>query len=158
MLRQLYPYYKRACRGKKIWKKIRKEYEIDRFTQIVIMPEGEKKLNKTAMEYMPYMLERRSARRAVIIKPKQDIADVFNGYETLKSQYCYLPPGEIENLLHYYEMYVFSPNVSIISYTKPNGNTLYKFIGRKGINTTDAVCLGMYCLRHIPEGTHAYDV
>lgn len=151
MTMKLYPYFKRAYHGKRVWNRIKKKYQFDDSTQLVIMPEDDEELNGIAFHYMPYMMKKRGAKNAIVVRPKGREEEAQATNDSYDARYLYLRQGEIEDLLHYYELYVFTGNISIISLAKPEGNDLHKLIGKNGINEADAVCLGMYALREIPK-------
>lgn len=151
MTARLYPYFKRAYHGKRVWNRIKKKYQFNECTQLVIMPEDDEGLNDIAFHYMPYMMKRRGADKAIVVRRKEKAGESLISHEAYETQYCYLEPNAIYDLIHYYELYIFTRNISIISCTRPNGNTMHKFLGKNGVNEEDLVCLCMYFLRSMPK-------
>ncbi len=151
MIKQIYPYLKRAYAGKRVWRRLKRQFKPGEYTQFVIFPEMDEALNQTAIKYLPNLMERRSSDRVILVctkdnKPKLDAKGL-----PFEVNYSLNSPADIESFLHYYELMIFSKTLSIVSLTKPNGQNLHLFMGVNGIGLDDMVCLAIYGLRKLPE-------
>lgn len=144
-------YLNDAHRGKHIWKKMIHQTGADKKTQIIVMPEHNNELNLTAFRYMKYMMQRRNSDNVIILTDDQWVIDNYLIVKELSPVLVKCTYNQILYLQKYYECFVFSRNISIISLNKPSGNTVYKFIGKNGITYDDVVCLCIYNLRCKPD-------
>ncbi len=131
------------------WRRLRKRYKIDEKTVIVVMDPKNQELNVCAIKYLKYYMKRKCANKALIISEVFDrqVKGLLEQKEYVRTVECHT--RTINALMQYYCYKPFNPQIAWVSLDKPFGNEVYKFIGKKGIDYRDVVCLAVYQLREV---------
>lgn len=136
-----------AWRGRALWTRLRKRYDIDDGAYVVAFVEDDDSLNEVALAHVRDLIADRRARGVVVVTDQAWVAeeagketDGVLGVEVLADR-------EIELLLSFYELYQFTPRLFFVSLTRPYGNRLCQMVGVNGLTLDDLVCLAMYRIR-----------
>jgi hypothetical protein len=136
-----------AWRGRALWTRLRKRYDIDDGSYVVAFIEDDHALNETALAHVQDLIADRRARGVVVVTDQESVAeqagDQANGVVAVEV----LGSREIEHLLSFYELYQFTPRLFFVSLTRPYGNRLSQMVGVNGLTLDDLVCLSMYRIR-----------
>ena len=140
--------------GKVLWDSISNEYEIDGSTVSLFLSGENKKLDKVAVELLPAFVERKKAQKAVIFIAKESQLDL----ELIdKNRYPFptrVVAEDIERLQLLYEYYCFAFNLDNMAFTFLNHchyNLMGRILNETDITEEEAVSLGVYWLRELPE-------
>lgn len=157
MLKEIY----HVLRGYSLWIRLKWKYKIDHHKTVLVLPEDYEKLNYYALAHLENWLNRKSGKEAIILTTERPVADMVKRMRFLfpvQLQIC--SREEIETLYIYYCFDKFFDNIVFLYLNKPSENLMHRVLEETSINEEEAVCLGFYCLRHVPKieepyrGTH----
>jgi hypothetical protein len=136
-----------AWRGRAVWIRLRKRYDIDDGAYVVAFVEDDHALNEVALARIEDLIADRRARGVVVVTDQEWVAEQTGqqtggilGVEVLAER-------DIEYLISFYELYQFTPRLFFVSLTRPSENRLSKMVGVRGLTLEDLVCLSMYRIR-----------
>jgi hypothetical protein len=136
-----------AWRGRALWMRLRKRYDIDNGSYVVAFIEDDHALNETALAHVQDLIADRRARGAVVITDQEWVAEQAGEQVDGVLAVEVLGSRAIEHLLSFYELYQFTPRLFFVSLTRPYGNRLWQMVGVNGLTLDDLVCLSMYRIR-----------
>lgn len=124
------------------------------YKKIVLVLSGENpEVDKYALMYLDYVLERKSAKSVVIYVMNEEMR-IF-AKDNIQTGYKYKIKRLSEKTIDYiYKRYVFNKFYKNIFWTyvdKTPNNLLGRFMRETDINAEDVVCLAIYNLRQIPK-------
>lgn len=136
-----------AWRGRALWMRLRKRYDIDNGAYVVAFVEDDQALNEVALAHVRDLVADRRARGVVVATDQQWVVeraaedpDGILAVEVLANR-------DVESLLSFYELYQFTPRLFFVSLARPYGNRLWQMVGVNGLTLDDLVCLSMYRIR-----------
>lgn len=136
-----------AWRGRALWIRLRKRYDVDNGAYVVAFVEDEDALNQVALAHIQDLIADRRARGVVVVTDQKQVAEQAGEATDGVLAVELLADREIEFLLSFYEMYQFTPRLFFVSLTRPYGNRLCQMVGVNGLTLDDLVCLSMYRIR-----------
>jgi hypothetical protein len=136
-----------AWRGRALWMRLRKRYDVDNGAYVVAFVEDEDALNEVALAHVQDLIADRQARGVVVVTDQKRVAEQAGEAADGVLAVELLADREIEFLLSFYELYQFTPRLFFVSLTRPYGNRLWKMVGVNGLTLDDLVCLSMYRIR-----------
>lgn len=137
----------RAWRGRAVWIRLRKRYDIDNGAYAVAFVEDDHALNQVALAHVEDLIADRRARGVVVVTDQAWVAEQASKETDGILGVEVLPELEIECLISFYELYQFTPRLFFVSLTRPSENRLWKMVGVRGLTLDDLVCLSMYRIR-----------
>lgn len=136
-----------AWRGRAVWMRLCKRYDIDNGAYVVAFVEDDQALNQVALAHVRDLIADRRARGVVVVTDQEWVAEEAGNVTDGVLAVEFLAEREIEFLISFYELYVFTPRLFFVSLTRPSENRLWKMVGVNGLTLTDLVCLSMYRIR-----------
>jgi hypothetical protein len=136
-----------AWRGRAVWVRLRKRYDIDSGAYVVAFVEDDHALNEVALAHVQDLIADRRARGVVVVTDQKSVADQAGRQTDGILAVEILARRDIEHLLSFYELYQFTPRLFFVSLTRPHGNRLGQMVGVNGLTLADLVCLSMYRIR-----------
>lgn len=138
--------------GSFIWNILRLRLRIHDKKVVVVLTGENRKLDHYAIVYLEDFMKRKYADEALIFIDDKKTCKMIKAVDPPVALKIYKYPREkMERLYSYYSFYKFSDRV-VFTYTdKPKDNQLGKALRETDINEKDAVCLGLYHLRAVPE-------
>jgi hypothetical protein len=136
-----------AWRGRALWMRLRKRYDVDNGAYVVAFVADEDALNEVALAHVQDLIADRQARGVVVVTDQKRVAEQAGEAADGVLAVELLADREIEFLLSFYELYQFTPRLFFVSLTRPYGNRLWKMVGVNGLTLDDLVCLSMYRIR-----------
>jgi hypothetical protein len=138
MLRQAFAAY----RGRRLWARVEREYNLDQGVYVVVMPEDDDELNAAALGRIEDLVGDRRAQGIVLVSDRSLSAPERSpGIVGIESWTA----SQIDALIAFHELCSSTDRLLIVSLTKPFGNGLHRLVGRQGVTKEDLVSLG--CLR-----------
>jgi hypothetical protein len=143
-----------AYRGRRLWARLERKYDLDQGVYVLLMPENDAELNVVALDRLEDLVADRRAQGIVLLCDSSSPHPVAPGSGESAAPLDRLPgvvgtefwtSREIDAVIALYELYSFTDRLLIVSLTKPFGNGLHRLLGRQGVTKEDLVCLG--CLR-----------
>jgi hypothetical protein len=136
-----------ALKGRQMWLKLKRKYDIDNGAYVLLMPEDDCELNGQALLHIKDLLAHRKARGVIILTNKEWVIkkakDYSDGIIAVKN----ISEKDIDNLLSFYELYDFSERLLVVSLTKPFGRKLFGVKGVNGVTVEDLVCICIFLIR-----------
>ncbi len=136
-----------AWRGRAVWVRLRKRYDIDSGAYVVAFVEDDHALNEVALAHVQDLIADRRARGVVVVTDQESVAEQAGRESDGILAVEVLAHRDIEHLLSFYELYQFTPRLFFVSLTRPYGNRLWQMVGVNGLTLADLVCLSMYRIR-----------
>lgn len=136
-----------AWRGRTVWMRLRKRYDIENGSYVVAFIEDDHALNEAALAHVQDLIADRRARGVVVVTDQEWVAEQAGEQADGVLAVEVLGSREIEHLLSFYELYQFTPRLFFVSLTRPYGNRLWQMVGVNGLTLDDLVCLSMYRIR-----------
>ncbi len=136
-----------AWRGRAVWVRLRKRYDIDSGAYVVAFVEDDHALNEVALMHVQDLIADRRARGVVVVTDQESVAEQAGRESDGILAVEVLAHRDIEHLLSFYELYQFTPRLFFVSLTRPYGNRLWQMVGVNGLTLADLVCLSMYRIR-----------
>jgi hypothetical protein len=136
-----------AWRGRAVWMRLRKRYDIDSGAYVVAFVEDDHALNEVALAHVQDLIADRRARGVVVVTDHESVAEQAGRQTDGILAVEVLGHRDIEHLLSFYELYQFTPRLFFVSLTRPYGNRLWQMVGVNGLTLADLVCLSMYRIR-----------
>jgi hypothetical protein len=136
-----------AWRGRALWIRLRKRYDIDNGAYVVAFVEDDHALNEVALGHVQDLIADRRTRGVVVVTDQASVAEQAGKETDGLLAVEILANREIEALLSFYELYQFTPRLFFVSLTRPYGNRLWQMVGVNGLTLDDLVCLSMYRIR-----------
>lgn len=141
-----------VIKGYFIWQMMKWKNHLDDRTVVLVLTGENEKVDRYALKYLDYVIERKSAEKALIITPKEE-----NTQKVFQYNYKYeikakaISSRNIELIYRWHCQGRFYKNL-IFTYVRTNkDNLLERFLNETEINEEDVVCLALYNLRKIPE-------
>jgi hypothetical protein len=136
-----------AWRGRALWIRLRKRYDIDNGAYVVAFIEDDQELNEVALAHIDDLIADRGARGVVLVTDQEWVAEHADEEADGVVAIVRLSSRDIELLLSFYELYQFTPRILFVSLTRPYGNRLGQMVEVNGLTLDDLVCLSMYRIR-----------
>jgi len=122
-----------AKEGRKKWLSLVEQYKIDNSRYVILLPGTERMYNAPALSYLAKFLGRRGIKRAFVFS--------FDPWVMVqKEKYCniadivFCGEKDMKNLIQFYCLYEFAPNIAIASLEEPPGRLGKGLIGKKGLS------------------------
>lgn len=147
----------RVLRGYAMWLRICGQYKINYHKVVLVLPEKNETLNDYALVHLEDWKERKGVEEAVLVTDQEAVIDRVKKMDfPFSVKVCNCKREEIEVLYSYYCFDKFFDNIAFLYLDKPKDNQLGSVLAETQINEEEAVCLGFYCLREIPEVKEQY--
>ena len=152
-----------ARKGRRIWRRIKREYSIDYSKVVLVLPETDAEWNRQALMFLPELIKRKSAEKALVISPWDDVFEEVrkkskgNGFvqdgdaEPGQCLALKLSEDEIDSLLKYYCFYKFFDSIIFLYKDKPKDNPGTLILSQGCVSKKELICLGHYNLREVPD-------
>ena len=134
-----------AKNGRAYWMDFVKKYNIDNTKYVLILPGRQRIYNETAIKKIPEFLKKRGIKKAYVLT--YDPYVIAQG-EKVSEQMMIVETSEdeIRNLIQFYCLYEFAPNVLIGSLQEPSGRKGNSLIGKKGLTAEEVFAGVVYSL------------
>ena len=147
-------YKNNILKGRAIWDGVKRQHAIDSKTVILVLSGENYCMDEKAIEMLPEFVKRKRAERAEILiaEPSHHLKE-----DVGKQKFSFPVQVSIEmeeDLRCLYDYYCFAFNLDNIAFTflsQCHYNLLGRILSETDITETEAVCLGVYWLREIPE-------
>jgi hypothetical protein len=138
----------KALRGRSMWLKLKRKYDIDNGLFVLLMPEDDKELNEQALRHIGDLLTYRRATGVVILSDQTWVIENAETYSDKILAVKRVSAKASDNLLSFFELYAFTERLLIVSLTKPYGSKLHNTVGIQGATKEDLVCLSIFLIRN----------
>ena len=140
--------FKQAEHGKKVWQDLENANPADKY---IFMPHHQEEYNDYAMFYLDEYLSKGGWESAVIISSEQQMLEKIRSYNgSYQITPVFMAQEEIEAVLRFYALYMFSPKVTIISLTIPYNTGGENLLGIHGTTKRELLCYDIYRFDEIP--------
>ena len=148
MLKELVP----VLHGALVWKLFCVRFRINEQKVFLVLVNDRKRLDYYALAHLEDFMDRKYAREAVILFSDKSVSRQVKGMHLkAPARLCLWPEETIKALYDYYSFYKFSDKI-VFTYTdRPKDNKLGRVLRETPIGEEEAVCLGLYRLRRVPE-------
>lgn len=139
-------------RGSILWAALKARLQLNHRKVVIVLVDENKTLDYYAMVHLSNFMDRKFADEAIILFDNKATGKMAGSVKAAANKKLYYLPEKLVELLYdYYSFYKFSDKV-VFTYTeRPRDNLLGRALKETGVNEEDAVCLGLYHLRRVPE-------
>lgn len=149
MVRLMEKAFKQAEHGKKVWQDLATNNPADRY---IFMPHHQDEYNNYAMLYLDEYLSRGKWESAIIISSEQQMLREVQSYNgPYQVTPVFMEQEDIEAVLRFYALYMFSPKVTIISLTMPYDTGGENLLGIHGTTKRELLCYDIYRFDEVPR-------
>lgn len=143
--------------GAFLWQVLRLRFWIG-YKKVVLVPVNEnRELDYYALAHLKDYMDRKSVDSAIVLYCEnetrclsQEVLAEYAGLEK-KVRLHRFSKKTIEKVYDYYSFYKFFDNIAFTYVSRPVENLLGKLLEKTLVDEEDAVCLGLYHLRTVPE-------
>ena len=121
---------KKAERGRLLWLSLVEKHNIDAATFVILLPTEDRKDNEPALRFLDKFLEQKFAKKAYVLSHDEWVKENITMYSS-KGEYVYFSREQARELMQFYCLYEFAPNLVIASLTEPSGRLGEKLVGHK---------------------------
>lgn len=140
--------FKQAEHGRKVWQNLENRNPADRY---IFMPHHQEEYNDYAMLYLDEYMSRGKWGSAVILSSEKEILEKVRGYNgPYQVTPVLMTQEDIEAVLRFYALYMFSPKVTIISLTMPYDTGGENLLGIHGTTKRELLCYDIYRFDEVP--------
>lgn len=148
MLKQIF----HIIRGYLVWLKYKIKFQVNQRTVMLILTGENRKIDYYAMHYLETFIEQKIADKVIILAKDKDVLKWAGSFQFSFKTIVYY--AEEQEILLLYDYYCFEEKFDNIVFTfteRPEDNMIGRMLRETEINEAEAVCLGYYCLRNVPE-------
>lgn len=138
--------------GALIWKIFQMRFQIDEKKVVLVLVNNRKGLDYYALVHLEDFMNRKYAKEAIVVFSDKEVCTRLKELKlNVSIRLSYWKEDKIKKLYRYYSFYKFSDKI-VFTYTdNPKENQLGKVLRETSIGEEEAVCLGLYRLRRVPE-------
>lgn len=134
------------------WKVMRIRFRINYKKVILVLVNENRKLDYYAMVHLKDYMQRKYADEALILYADKTVSHMIRSIKTgVNKKVCQYPEKKIRRIYRYYSFFKFFDNIVFTYTTSPKDNQLGRVLKETQVNEEEAVCLGLYQLRKVPE-------
>ncbi|MCI8949850.1 MAG: hypothetical protein HFG49_07365 [Lachnospiraceae bacterium] len=141
--------------GAIIWDIFRLRFQIDKNKVVLVLVNDNEKLDHYALVHLKHYMERKYAKEAIVLFDDRSVYQrAVRINQSVPVRFCRWDKKKIKWLYDYYSFYNFSDKI-VFTYTDcPKDNRLGKLLRETQVQEEEAVCLGLYRLRMVPNRKH----
>lgn len=144
MVKELY----HAFQGRMVWERLCRKYSVNSSCVTIVLVEDDAMWNACALRYLPAFMERKSAKRALVLVKDGIHIDMGKLENTALKR---IKEWEAERLLSYYTLFRFSDNLVFFYMDCPQDNRSKFILKHTEVTMDELICLGLYHLREVPQ-------
>lgn len=134
------------------WKVMRIKFRVNYKKVILVLVNENKELDYYAMIHLKDYMQRKYANEALILYADKTVYHMIRNIKTGVNKKVYqYPEKKIRRIYRYYSFFKFFDNIVFTYTSSPKDNQLGKILKETQVNEEEAVCLGLYQLRTVPE-------
>lgn len=134
-------------RGRLLWQRLCRRYDVDAGAYVLLMVEDDPELNALALRRLDDLVADRHARGVVIVTDRREIAEAARATDAPVLGVVEVSAGQADGLLSLLELTPFTPRLLVVAWSRPYGADLRTAVGVHGVTVEDVLCLCMLVLR-----------
>ncbi|WP_167956023.1 hypothetical protein [Anaerosporobacter faecicola] len=141
--KELNDHISEAEKGRQIWIQYCDNYKIDSQTLVVLMPEHDWKYNEIALKHMEQYCFKKKLKKKVILTVDNTVIEKYIQYSSDAN--AILVDDEVaDDILQFYCLYDFTPNLVIASLEKPYGRKGKGCVGKNKLSLEEVATAMWY--------------
>ncbi|RRJ62287.1 hypothetical protein EHV15_04485 [Paenibacillus oralis] len=149
--KQLDIQFSMAEKGRRLWLGLVEDNQLDLQDYVVLFPSDQPNINYYGLLYLNQFINNKRANKTVIVTSDGTVQKAYD-YFTDKVTHCYLfNNDDIDSLLNFYRLYMFTNKLIIVSLDNFSGRTLGNLLNIRGITLEEIISLGIYQLREFKQ-------
>jgi hypothetical protein len=136
-----------AARGRRLWRRLCRDYDVESGAYVVLMVEDDPELNEIALRRLGDLVADRTARGVVVVTDRPGVAAAARASDAPILGVVEVTAHEADGLVSLLELTPFSPRLLVIAWSRPYGSDLRAAVGVHGVTVEDVVCLCMLLIR-----------
>lgn len=113
---------------------------------IVLFPEDNREVNIYGMKYLDTYLQRRCSENAIILTSDSFVKKTILEYSEHVKKVIYIEKEKMERFIGLYELYIFAPNLVVVSLQFPFCRNALGQIGIKHTTVEQLIAIGVYSI------------
>lgn len=134
-----------------VWLKYKLRFRMNEHKVLLVLTGDNKKIDYYALLHLGDYVKRKIADMALILVMDKEMLKLAKSMDfPFTAEVLQVKEKEILSFYDYFCFEEYMDNV-VFTYTgRPKENLLWKLLEKTDIHEEEAVCLGYYCLRHVP--------
>lgn len=137
----------KSSQGKKVWMNIIDQFQLQKQDYVIVFPSLDSKMNYLCLLYAGQFVESKQPNKVYIITSNRTIEKAYHYFATNLAGCHVISPSEMDELLHFYKLYLFTDRLIIAAFDELPGRTLKNLAGINDISLEELISVGIYQLR-----------
>lgn len=137
----------RAKEGRAEWIKLMREYGGEKDKYIILFPHEGSDCNRYMLKYLSEFAEKAQVDTLLILSCDNIVLEGIKNCEDINCIGVFWNNVQIQNLLSYYSLHMFTNKLVIASLDEPQGRNGSNIIGTKGVTEEEVVAIGILGLK-----------
>lgn len=139
----------RAKEGRTEWIKLMEEYGGEKNKYIILFPHEGSDCNRYMLKYLSKFAKKVQVDTLLILSCDNMVLEGIKNCEDINCIGVFWNNVQIQNLLSYYSLYMFTNKLVIASLDEPQGRNGSNIIGAKGVTEEEIVVIGILGLKSL---------
>ena len=141
----------RAAQGRELWLQLVEEYNIEPHEYVILFPSSQREVNSYGLLYLNQFMDTKRLDTVVLLTNDQEVHDTHRQFAENVRHSIQLSDDEIESLLYFYRLYMFTNKLIIVALDQLPGRSLAQLQNVRGITLEELVAIGIYQLREFKQ-------
>lgn len=146
----------KAYNGRKLWLDIFEKYKLSDRDYVILMPSLNSEYNYYALLHLDEFVRKVKAEKIIILTYDDRVQSTGKLFTNRIHDICYFSRENMELLMKFYCLYMFTDKLIIVSLEEPEGRSGKQLIGKKGITLEEIIAIGIYGLEKCEKITQPY--
>ncbi|GAA4719272.1 hypothetical protein [Brevibacillus fulvus] len=133
-----------AYEGRRLWIALTEKLKFGNRDYVIVMPSLDAKLNYVSLLYLDQFAANKKAEKIYLVTLDEKVKKAYPLFTNRLEGCIDLSEDELNSLIKFYSLYMFTDKLVIMSFARPQGRTGENLIGKKGITLEELVSLGLY--------------
>lgn len=139
----------KAKEGRAEWIKLMEEYGGEKDKYIILFPHEGSDCNRYMLKYLAKFAKKVQVDTLLILSYDKMILEGIKDYADINCIGVFWNTIQVQNLLSYYSLHMFTNKLVIASFDEPQGRNGSNIIGTKGVTEEEIVAIGILGLKSL---------
>lgn len=139
----------KAETGREYWLSLKENYQLSENDYVILFPEIKTKCNYYVLKHLDRFAEEKKCSRFLFLSPDKYIIQQAEGIVSTPYEMIICDEINMEGLVCYYMLQMFTNHLLIASLEKPDGRNGKNIIGINGITEEEVAAIGILGLKNI---------
>lgn len=140
---------KKAKEGRMQWIRLMEQYGGEKDKYIILFPHKHAACNNYVLKYLSQFVEKVHVDTLLMVSCDKVLLKKVKDYTDINCIGVFWDDMQIQNLLSYYSLHMFTNKLIIVSLDEPQGRNGTNLIGTKGVTEEEIVAIGILGLKYL---------